>query len=102
VSEDGHPQTITYFEEHTGAQPLQANLPDLPPNVFTNIPRVKPSDSVTVLLLDSLNTPLADQSIVRAQMLKYLKSSNRAAEWPSLPWERGCVLYRASPTIQPC
>jgi len=73
VSEDGNPQTISYFEEHTGAQPLQANLPDLPPNVFTNVPRVKPSDSVTVLLLDSLNTPLADQSRVRAQMLKYLK-----------------------------
>lgn len=74
VSEDGHRQTISYFEEHTGAQPLQANLPDLPPNVFTNIPRVKPSDSVAVLLLDTLNTPLADQSNVRAQMLKYLKT----------------------------
>jgi len=73
VSEDGHPQTISYFEE-TGAQPLQANLPALPPNVFSNIPRVKQSNSVTVLLLDTLNTPLADQSRVRAQMLKYLKS----------------------------
>jgi VWFA-related protein len=73
VSEDGHPQTINYFEEHTGAQPLQANLPDLPPNVFTNVPRVKPSDSATVLVLDTLNTPLADQSNLRAQMLKYLK-----------------------------
>jgi VWFA-related protein len=73
VSEDGHRQTISYFEEHTGAQPLQANLPDLPPNVFTNVPRVKPGDSATVLVLDTLNTPLADQSNVRAQMLKYLK-----------------------------
>jgi VWFA-related protein len=73
VSEDGHPQTISYFEE-TGAQPLQANLPALPPNVFSNIPRVKQSNAVTVLLLDTLNTPLADQSRVRAQMLKYLKS----------------------------
>jgi VWFA-related protein len=74
VSEDGHRQTISYFEEHTGAQPLQANLPDLPPNVFTNIPRVKPSDSVTVLVLDSLNTPLTDQSNLRVQVLKYLKN----------------------------
>jgi VWFA-related protein len=74
VSEDGHPQTITYFEEETGAQPLQANLPALPPNVFSNIPRVKQSNAVTVLLLDTLNTPLADQSRVRVQMLKYLKS----------------------------
>jgi VWFA-related protein len=73
LSEDGHPQTITYFEEHTGAQPLQAALPDLEPNVFTNTPLVKPSDSVTVLVLDSLNTPLADQGNVRSQVLKYLK-----------------------------
>jgi VWFA-related protein len=73
LSEDGHPQIITHFEEHTGAQPLQVNPPDPAPNIFTNIPRVKPSDSVTVLLFDSLNTPLDDQSFVREQMLKYLK-----------------------------
>ena len=76
LSEDGHPQTITFFEEHSSAQPLPANQatpPDLPPNVFTNIPRVKSGDPVTVLVLDSLNTPLDDQRFVRAQMLKYLK-----------------------------
>ena len=53
---------------------MPAALPDLPPNIFTNIPRVKPVDSVTVLLLDSLNTPLADQSFVRGQLMKYLKT----------------------------
>ncbi len=77
VSEDGHPQAITFFEEHTGAHPLTANeasLPPLPPNIFTNIPRVPPSDAVTVLLLDSMNTQLQDQSFVHAQMLKYLKN----------------------------
>jgi len=73
LSEDGHPQTITHFEEHTGAQPLQVTPPDPAPNIFTNIPRVKPSDAVTVLLFDSLNTPLDDQRFVREQMLKYLK-----------------------------
>jgi VWFA-related protein len=73
VSEDGHPQAVNYFEEHTGAQPLQVSPPDLPPNLFTNIPRVKPSGSVTVLVLDSLNTPLDDQRQVHAQVLKYLK-----------------------------
>ena len=73
VSEDGHPQTIHYFEEHSGAQPVQVGVPDLPPNVFTNVPRVKAGDSVTVLVLDSLNTPLDDQRRVRAQVLKYLK-----------------------------
>jgi VWFA-related protein len=74
ASEDGHQQTITHFEEHSGSQPLQAPLPPLPPNVFSNISRTKPGDSVTVLLLDSLNTPLADQSTVRLQTLKFLKT----------------------------
>jgi VWFA-related protein len=73
LSEDGHPQTISHFEEHTGAQTLQMNPPEQAPNIFTNIPRIKPSDSVTVLLFDSLNTPLDDQRFVREQMLKYLK-----------------------------
>ena len=77
VSEDGHPQAINFFEEHSGTHPLmasEANLPPLPPNVFTNIPRVPPSDAVTVLLLDSMNTQLQDQSFVHAQMMKYLKN----------------------------
>jgi VWFA-related protein len=73
VSEDGRPQTINSFEVHTGAPPLQANPSVLQPNIYTNIPRIQPSDSLTVLVLDSLNTPLDDQSHVRAQMLKYLK-----------------------------
>ncbi len=77
VAEDGHPQAITFFEEHSGAHPLAASessLPPLPPNIFTNIPRVPPSDAMTVLLLDSMNTQLQDQSFVHAQMMKYLKS----------------------------
>jgi VWFA-related protein len=73
VSEDGHPQTITNFEVHTGAQPTQATSPLLQPNIYTNIPRIQQSDSLTVLVLDSLNTPLDDQTHVRTQMLKYLK-----------------------------
>ncbi len=75
VREDGHPQAITYFEEHSGAQqPLEAEHSDQPPNLFSNVPQVKVGDSVTVLVLDSLNTPLEDQRFVRAQTLKYLKT----------------------------
>jgi len=77
VLEDSHPQSISFFEEHLGAHPLKAdetNPPPLPPNVFTNVPRVPPSDAVTVLLLDSMNTQLQDQSFVHAQMAKYLKN----------------------------
>src|SRR5271163_2827060 len=72
VSEDDNAQQVSFSEEHKGAQPYPKNLPDLPPNIFTNVPRVTPVDSVTVLLLDSLNTQVPDQSSVHAQVLKYL------------------------------
>ncbi len=74
ITEDGKPQQITSFEEHNVGSTMPAALPDLPPNIYTNIPRVKPVDSVTVLLFDSLNTALADQSFVRAEMLKFLRT----------------------------
>ena len=73
VSEDGHLQKVTYFEEHH-SQTSPTNLRDLPPGIFTNIPRVTPTDSVTVLLLDSLNTQLQDQSRVHKEILNYLKT----------------------------
>ena len=73
AAEDGHPQTITSFEEHTGTEAAQAASSALPPNIFTNVPRVKPTDSVTILLLDTLNTQPKEQITVRAQLVKYLK-----------------------------
>jgi VWFA-related protein len=74
IAEDGKPQEITSFEEHSTGDAMPAALPDLPANVFTNVPRVKPVDAVTVLLLDSLNTPSGDQSFVRSEMLKFLRT----------------------------
>lgn len=72
VMEDGKPQIISSFEEHKGAPPTQVDLPSMPPNVYTNYPRIKTSDSVNVLLLDSLNTQPKDQVYVHAQVVKYL------------------------------
>jgi len=71
--EDGKPQTILSFEEHKGATPIQAKIPPMPPDVFTNFPVSTPPDTINVLLLDALNTPLADQAYVHSQMVKYLK-----------------------------
>jgi VWFA-related protein len=70
LAEDGHPQTITSFEEHTGTQSVQVAAPELPPNIFTNVPRVNPTDSVTILLIDFLNTPSEHLSMFRNQLLK--------------------------------
>lgn len=74
VREDGHRQTISFFEEHTGGAISQMTLPPMPPDVYTNYPTIKTTDSINVLLLDSLNTQATDQVYVRPQMVKYLKA----------------------------
>lgn len=74
ILEDGQPQSISSFEEHHGAPLTQNNLPPLPAHVYTNYPIVQTADSVNVLLLDALNTPVRDQAYVHSQMIKYLKT----------------------------
>lgn len=74
VLEDGKPQSVSTFEEHKGASPTQIKLPPMPPNVYTNFPTVQSADSVNVILLDALNTPIPDQVYVHKQMIKYVKT----------------------------
>jgi VWFA-related protein len=75
VFEDGKPQAVGSFEEHAGIPdvPELTRMAKLPPNVFSNAPLVKSGDAVNILLLDSLNTQMWDQSYVHAQMIKYIK-----------------------------
>jgi len=75
LMEDGKPQTVDFFEEHTvrilppGALP---EMPPMPPNTYTNVPPAPESDSVNVLLLDSLNTPLQSQAYAHRQIADFL------------------------------
>jgi len=74
VLEDGKPQTVSVFEEHQ-TQP-SAPLPQAPkldPGVFTNYSVAPANGALNILLLDKLNTPLDAQTVVRDQVLKYLK-----------------------------
>ena len=77
VFEDGKPQTIDFFEEHSsktlpaGAIP---SLPKMPPGVYTNVPPAPENDSVNVLLLDALNTDKDDQVNVHNQIMQFLKT----------------------------
>ena len=76
VFEDGSARPVSSFEEHGSTpSPEEASLPlgSAEPNVFTNLPQVTANGSLLILLLDSLNTPEADQSRVRGAMLKYLR-----------------------------
>ncbi len=77
ILENGKPQTIDFFEEHT-AKTLPADalkpLPAMPPGVYTNVPPAPPSDSVNVILLDALNTDQQDQSYVHHQIMHFLQT----------------------------
>ena len=74
VAEDGQPQTVLSFEEHHTQGVKFVPLPKMPPNVFTNVPAAPLAQALTVILLDGLNTPMQDQSYVREEILRYLKT----------------------------
>jgi VWFA-related protein len=74
IEEDGRPQNLSAFDEHSRHNARPLNLPALPPNVYTNMQAVNPSDSVNVLLIDMLNTYPWFQKAVCDQAIKYLKT----------------------------
>jgi hypothetical protein len=74
ITEEGMPQSISSFEEHKSAQPVQIKVPQMPANVFSNFPTTKSADSVNVLLLDLLNTQPSDQAFARQQVIAYLNN----------------------------
>jgi len=74
--EDGVRQTIRNFTPHFAtmvASALAAAPPALPPDTWTNLPIAHATDSVTVLLLDNLNTAPGDVLYVNREMIRYLK-----------------------------
>jgi VWFA-related protein len=60
VLEDGKSQAIDFFEEHSAPRDEAPAPPKLPPDVFTNRPRAA-GDTGTALLIDEMNTALADR-----------------------------------------
>jgi VWFA-related protein len=76
VTEDAKPQAISFFEEHKvlpHEQPVE--IPKLPVNVFSNFSPIPLPPAVNVLLLDSLNTRMDNQSYVHTQAMKFLKGA---------------------------
>jgi VWFA-related protein len=76
--EGNQAQQIKNFEEHSSAAAAAEALPavpKLPAGTFTNYTAAPANGSLDVVVLDTLNTPLAAQSYVRDQLLKYLKEA---------------------------
>jgi VWFA-related protein len=78
--ENKDPQQIKNFEEHTTLSTTKLQpMPAMPPGIFTNWSPTPVNSAVNILLLDTLNTPLQDQSFVHDQLKQYLKSSQPGA-----------------------
>ncbi|MGA8742556.1 MAG: VWA domain-containing protein [Terracidiphilus sp.] len=76
VTEQGKPQTISFFEENGNTPPPPpVAMPTMPPDIFTNFSPFPQPPAVNVLLLDSLNTHMENQSYVHKQALRFLKSA---------------------------
>ena len=75
IKVNGKDQPIKVFSmDSSGALPQSEAK--LPPNIFTNRLEVKPGQqsSVTIILLDMLNTRWADQVNAKAQVIRYLRT----------------------------
>ena len=74
ITEQGKPQQISFFSM-TSADKAPGPAPTLPPHIFSNVlakNREVPT-SVTVVLLDLLNTSWTDQQYARKGLLKFLE-----------------------------
>jgi VWFA-related protein len=76
VLEDGKQMSPRSFREYRSdqeqAEPASAARESLPPNTFANTVAPATTRPLNILLLDSLDTPVATQSIVKQRMLDFV------------------------------
>jgi VWFA-related protein len=77
VLEKDQKMTLQSFEEYRADQApppaRQEARQALGPNVFTNVTGTASDGPLNILLMDVMNTPMADQIYLREQMLEYVK-----------------------------
>jgi VWFA-related protein len=93
IKQDGKPQTVAAFEEFE-ASPVpsvhRATAPDR--TIFTNTFREQAPKQLVIIAIDSINTPVTDQSYARQQLIKFLTESLEPGALVSLvSIERGRV-----------
>lgn len=82
ILEQGKAQAISVFSIESNRNPI-GRAEALPPNTFSNMPsRSAASQNLTVILFDTLNTPILDQAIAKkgvVQFLQQIKPQDRVA-----------------------
>jgi len=76
IEEDGHPMTLASFEEIGLAQSAKPIAP--PPGSYTNEVLADGPVTMTIIVLDLINTPYLYQEPVKRELLDYLQHSYRA------------------------
>jgi VWFA-related protein len=80
ILENGKPQSITGFEEITPPTGIVASYTS-PAGIFTNLtPNESKPRSLTVIVLDEVNTPFLGQAYARSQLIKYLANHLDASQ----------------------
>jgi VWFA-related protein len=76
IFEAKQPQTLRAFDEFatSATPPVVPPEPKLPAGSFTNYIQVPARGPLNILLIDGLNTPLADQGYLHLQLAQYVKS----------------------------
>jgi VWFA-related protein len=86
ILDNGKPQEVRVFSTETNLPSAPSRDP-LPPGTYTNRPEEQTNlpASVTVILLDALNTEAADQTLARKQVLRVLQEI-QPQEYVALYW----------------
>jgi VWFA-related protein len=77
IVEDGVPQKIRSVSEHramTEEEIAKVSPVAMPPNTFTNFARPGNTNSVNVIVIDALDTPLPAQMYLRQQLTGFMKT----------------------------
>jgi VWFA-related protein len=73
LEEDGKAQRISGFNLQRYEAPRALPALQLPPNQYTNFTQQEPGGAVTILMLDTLNTPPLEQIYARKAMVEFLR-----------------------------
>ena len=106
VQEDGAPQRIDSFHEHTADDPAKAAAAlasvKMPPNTFTNFEPVTTDNSATVILIDANNTPFMAQAYARNQVEKFVKTLQPGNPVAISSGTATCIWSRVLPPTPTC